>query len=66
MVNLEVNHKDGNKENNNIENLEWCTKSENQKHAYRTGIKIHPMLGKRHSDKTKYKYQKIIQFKKVN
>ena len=34
---LVVNHKDGNKKNNKIENLEYCTYSENSKHSFLIG-----------------------------
>jgi hypothetical protein len=34
----QINHLDGNPQNNNITNLEWCTAKENMKHSYHSGL----------------------------
>lgn len=43
----EVNHIDGNKQNNQISNLEWCTRNENEKHAFKIGLKS--LKGEKHT-----------------
>ena len=58
----EVNHKDGDKWNNHIDNLEWCTKSQNKRHSIDVLHRPHPMLGKKYEDS--YTHIEVEQYSK--
>ena len=59
----QVNHMDGNKLNNSLENLEWNTCSENQLHAVKTGLSK-PRRGK-DNNFTKLTKEQVIEIKKL-
>jgi hypothetical protein len=56
----EINHIDGNKLNNSLNNLEWVTKSENQIHARKLGL-IKKNFGVNH-----FASKKVLQMTKDN
>ena len=56
----QVNHKDGNKENNRVDNLEWCDNSYNQRHAFENGLQ----KGNFHHPNSKLTYNDVMYIKK--
>ena len=54
-----INHKDGDKFNNSIDNLEWVTYAENNKHAFEHGLKT-PTKGSSYCTFTIYTEEDVI------
>ena len=55
----EINHKDGDKSNNNVNNLEWCSRSHNLKEAYKLRLKSVPRSEKNVNSKKVLEYNLI-------
>lgn len=60
----QINHKDGNKTNNKIENLEWCDASYNMQHSFNVLNRVVWSKGKRMSQEFKDKLSNLFKGKR--
>jgi hypothetical protein len=60
----EINHKDGDKTNSRPDNLEWCSRAQNNDHAIQSGLKP-PVLGSRHG-RSKLTEDQVLQIRQLH
>lgn len=61
----QVNHIDGNKLNNTVCNLEWCTDEENQAHAIRMGLRNDPFVPGEAHPNAKLTNEKVLSIRRM-
>lgn len=60
-----INHKDGNKSNNSVDNLEWVTYSENMKHCFAHGMNHAPCFYGEDSPVSKLKAKDVLDIREL-